>query len=1501
MRRCVILFILTLFLLPCVLWGQSGYNPNMHNGTVNVSCSNTYNFYDPGGPNGNYSSNQDFTQTFIAPAGQCLQVMFTSFEVESYSGTGTPYDYLTIYDGTNTSSPQVGRYYGTNSPGTIISTNGALTFVFHSDQSVNKQGWTASIHCIQCPEIINMGNGTVTTCNARFFDPGGSNANYGNNQNFTQTFVSATPDMCLMVEFSSFQLQGASWAGTPYDYLTIYDGENTSSPQIGRYYGTNSPGTIISTSGALTFVFHSNGSTTNTGWSAVITCMECSNIPCMSLDNGSPCSMATQATPFCTDENPYGVTFPSGLSGNAFTFFGLSSSDDLGCLSTAPYPAWYYMQIDHSGSLTFQIHQTSGDVDFACWGPFVAANQEDFMNSLCCGQFSFYTDEEPNNNIYNSSQPNTFIPNENAHYPYGNLVDCSYSASPNEWCHIPNAQAGEWYLVLITNYHREPGLITFSPTSTSTATTNCSLLAPMTSNAPLCEGDTLVLTCTNPQAGATYNWSGPNGWSAVTSVPTVSIPDVSASNSGQYTLQLTGISNTVNPSHIEVTIDSMPQVTLTVSQDTVCQGTQITLQASGATSYAWSPGSSTAANRTVTPSTTTTYTVTGSIGGCSATASHTVVVYATPTVTITTVPSNRTICKGDSAILIASGGATYEWLQGSDTIAYTDSVIVTPSTNTSYHVQVTSEEGCINSASKIIIVRPLPTVSISGASNLCTGDSVLLTSSSASQYEWSTGATTRSIWVSPSETSQFTVRATNSYGCSDTATHTVTVGYVPSPEVLDTALCANSFTWHDEVYTTSNTYTFQVDNAGCPYTDTLKLTLYEVENHTYTVDTCERYTWSANGSTYTESGTYPYRHINENNCWVEDTLFLTLYHAVSEVVDTALCASSYFWHGNTYTTSDTYTYTFLDEHQCWQTDTLKITFFEINHQSFTVDTCESYRWPADGNVYTQSDTYYHSHLDDNECMQVDTLHLTIYAVSHEVIEKDTCSYYDWHGTRYTEGGLYTFSAQDVHNCPYTDTLLLSLSYASPSSMSAQSCDSYEWNDSLYTESGVYLYGHEDGNGCWQVDTLHLTINRPAHVSETVSACESYEWHGTTYTQSGTIFYAQTDAHNCMQVDTLHLTVYHTAPQVEHVIVCEPYYWHNTQYGTSGTYLYNYNDQNQHNCPCTDTLYLRVTSQPELTLMAVLDATCNQNNGEVKVNAMGGTLPYQYVYMPSGATAAFENLAPGNYHLRMIDSIGCTADENFTIGNIIHQVSLVRVVDAHCGMSDGMVEVAATGGYGQFSYHWDPPITSTTNVAENVQAGQYQVTIVDSNGCSLPLAFTVRDIPGPEACFYFSVSNEQCVTLVNCTEEEGLVQWAWTFGDGQGSLEWQPTHIYDDPGQYPVVLTVVDENNCLDSLELLYVIQEMPTLYLPSAFIPESDVAENRVFRPIGNSISEQNYEMLIYDRWGRLIFVSRQLEYGWDGHINGQLAPQGTYMYKINYEDVHGIPKMVKGSVLLLR
>jgi gliding motility-associated-like protein len=1304
-----------------------------------------------------------------------------------------------------------------------------------------------------------MTNGqTITTCSGTFYDPGGPNGNYGNSLNYTQTIVSATPGMCIQVSFNSFELESVS-----FDYLRIYSGTSASGQLIGTFGGSNSPGTVTSYTGALTFVFHSDVSVNYAGWAATISCVECPPAGCnpQSTTSGSPCSQQTAASPFCTDENPYGVTYPSGTGSNsASAFLGQS---DISCLYTTPRPAWYYMQISTPGNLLIYIQQTSTtggglDVDFACWGPFEATSQDDFVDNLCCGVYTL------NDISHGSHRPtNGNHTNDMGGYPDGNVVDCSYSAQSTEWCYIPNAQPGQWYLLLITNFNGGAGTITFSPVAgSSNATTNCSLLAPISYNEPLCEGDTMVLTCENPQTGATYHWSGPGGWTATTTVPSVSIPNVTTANTGVYHLQLTGPNITADPSQIEVTVNALPTVSVTANHDTVCSGTSVTLTANGASTYRWMPGNNSGQTKTVTPATTAdagpasnTYTVTGTTGGCSSTASYTIVVLPKPTASIN--PTSVAICRDDTATLYASGGVSYEWRQGSNTTAISleDSILVSPQSGTTYRVIATNEYGCTNSTSRSVTVRARPNASISGVGQICRGDSALLTSASATSYLWSTGAITRTVWVHPTVTSDYEVMVSNTYGCTATATKNVIVSMLDSTSYRDT-ICWN------QTYQDAN---FTVATVQAPGT-------YRYDTTYQTAASCDSLV----------------------------VLFLTVRPmSTPEVVYDTACVS-YTWRGTTYTQSGVYQDSTMDADGCLRIDTLHLVVREVYDVVQTEAVCESFTW-INGVTYTEStNDPVHTIAAATSCDSTVHLHLTVYHAEHEYIEKDTCSYYQWRGNTYTESGLYTFSANDAHGCPYTDTLILSLHYASPASMNAQSCDSYQWNGTTYYTTGVYTYGHADADACWQVDTLHLSITPPAHQSTTLSACETYEWHGVTYNQSGNYFYSHTDANGCSQVDTLHLTIHRAVPIVERVIICEPntYTWHGFMHNTTGTHTYNYIDE--HNCECVDTLYLTVTTEPELLLNMVMDATCNEDNGEIKVSASGGTAPYRYVYLPSGETASFEGLSAGHYHLQMIDSIGCSADAEFTIENIIHQVNLVDVTDAHCGRADGAVQIAASGGYGEFTYQWSSPITSTSSLALSVPAGTYNVAVIDSDGCSLSLSFIVHDIPGPHACFTFNTANEKKVTFINCTSQD-VVNWYWSFGDGGNSTEWQPTHTYEETGAYPVVLTVEDINQCVDSVSLMYVIHEVPTFYLPSAFIPESDIAENRVFKPIGNSISEENYEMLIFDRWGQLVFVSRHPEYGWDGRINGNPAPQGTYSYSIKYWDIEGKPNSVHGNVLLLR
>ncbi|MDX1652294.1 MAG: proprotein convertase P-domain-containing protein, partial [Brumimicrobium sp.] len=123
----------------------------------------------------------------------------------------------------------------------------------------------------------NMTNGSISSCSGTFYDSGGNGGNYGNNQLFTFTICPSTPGAFATVNFTFFDIEN-NW-----DFLTIYDGNNTGAPSLGTYTGTTGPGFVAATasnaSGCLTFVFDSDGSVTDAGWAATIGCTQ----PCQDV------------------------------------------------------------------------------------------------------------------------------------------------------------------------------------------------------------------------------------------------------------------------------------------------------------------------------------------------------------------------------------------------------------------------------------------------------------------------------------------------------------------------------------------------------------------------------------------------------------------------------------------------------------------------------------------------------------------------------------------------------------------------------------------------------------------------------------------------------------------------------------------------------------------------------------------------------------------------------------------------------------------------------------------------------------------------------------------------------------------------------------------------------------------------------------------------------------------------------------------------------------------
>ncbi|MBN1340564.1 MAG: PKD domain-containing protein [Bacteroidales bacterium] len=125
---------------------------------------------------------------------------------------------------------------------------------------------------ITVSEELIMSNNTITTCSGTFYDSGGPSGNYSNYEDFVMTIFPAAVNGKITAVFTSFHLEYHS--NCNYDWLKIYNGNNTSAPLLGTFCGTNSPGTIVASgaSGSLTFSFHSDYSVTEPGWSALISC-----------------------------------------------------------------------------------------------------------------------------------------------------------------------------------------------------------------------------------------------------------------------------------------------------------------------------------------------------------------------------------------------------------------------------------------------------------------------------------------------------------------------------------------------------------------------------------------------------------------------------------------------------------------------------------------------------------------------------------------------------------------------------------------------------------------------------------------------------------------------------------------------------------------------------------------------------------------------------------------------------------------------------------------------------------------------------------------------------------------------------------------------------------------------------------------------------------------------------------------------------------------------------
>ncbi len=226
----------------------------------------------------------------------------------------------------------------------------------------------------------------------------------------------------------------------------------------------------------------------------------------------------------------------------------------------------------------------------------------------------------------------------------------------------------------------------------------CSLNGPTvtanSSTTTICSGQQVILNATGAN---TYSWS--NGATGATVTDT---PLFSTLYSVVGTSTLSGCASTVQTQM--VTVNQSPNVTAYSNEPVVCAGKQANLVAGGANTYMWST-SSTNAVITVTPNSTTTYSVIGTNNlNCSSAATVQIAVTPNPTVTITSTAINpNEICKGESISLTGNGAATYSW-SSSSIFIQSPVAVVNPLSSTVYTLSGGNANGCVGMSTYILNV-----------------------------------------------------------------------------------------------------------------------------------------------------------------------------------------------------------------------------------------------------------------------------------------------------------------------------------------------------------------------------------------------------------------------------------------------------------------------------------------------------------------------------------------------------------------------------------------------------------------------------------------------------------------------------------------------------------------------------------------------------------------------------------------------------------------------------
>lgn len=487
-------------------------------------------------------------------------------------------------------------------------------------------------------------------------------------------------------------------------------------------------------------------------------------------------------------------------------------------------------------------------------------------------------------------------------------------------------------------------------------------------------------------------------------------------------------------------------------------------------------------------------------------------------------------------------------------------------------------------------------------------------------------------------------------------------------------------------------------------------------------------------------------------------------------------------------------------------------------------------------------------------------------------------------------------------------------------------------------TATYIVTGTDANGCINTDDVTVTVSDTPTIDAGLdfAICDgdavtlnglgagvggTYAWDGgvtdgTPFTPLATTTYTVigTTADGCEGTDDITVTV-NPVPVIvagTDLVICagESVTISGTGAGIGGTYswdggvtdgtaftpvataTYTVTGTNAEGCVDTDNLTVTVNALPIINAGSDVTICAGET---VTLTGTGAGVGGSYVWDAGVVNGiAFSPASTTTYTVTGTNAAGCEDSDNITITvNPLPIVSFSADVTEGCkpftvNFTTGAVGAAFDWNFGDGTTGTGTSITHTYN---SVGSFDVKLTITSIAGCSNSEVYNgyITVVEPPLANFNYSIDDRSEVTnVVTFTNESDYATtYEWSFGDGSETSNVEnPVHNYPvtTSHSYEVFLTATNEFGCSSTKLQIIQIKEKLLYFIPNAFTPDGDDFNDN-FKPIFVSgLDVYDYHLIIFNRWGEIVFESYDANFGWDGYFGSEgLVEDGTYVWTIEF------------------